>query len=574
MGIMQDNDALRSSTKGTEAYRHAQGERVSLCLSYVLTNMFIIIPGKAILLIFNICMIVSSLQQWNDNGFAVIPEDTKTRLQDVFRETFGPVVGEWLAVSMESLQNVADHLNFLKAWNWDCGGVLSLLEWLLLVAMLLLLFLFMSTDCFFWIALKSRKFRIGRPALVKFVVLLVNTLITQIVYIALQVAILLMHHVAVDLIFGGQEDCSLLDRILLIAFARFIGIITALWATLFFLELFAGANLEDMMYTIVLFKVMRMTKTEFVKLVKGVKDSAVRVALLSLGAWNKTLDESFQIAKKAQEFDDDPTDDDNCHETVIELTSKLRTVIWLFLPMLVFMAKLGEATNQPPILIRTSSILLRTPYCVRRILHILNLLLLAFTFVIVFYPANSIVIILFAVLGIWFVYDSAVQSWWILDKQSFESRLYNSQEKQRLIASALICNVSDENVGPGMTVQEEPGKPTAGGEEARGQEQEEYRWAFGESADCYGDDSADREEEEDRKHFAGHNDPEQQEPTPSASRTAYTNRRTVYASVNASAFVQRNPVSPNAAAALPHQNQNQSLPRKIAVASKFSVGPQ
>ena len=42
----------------------------------------------------------------------------------------------------------------------------------------------------------------------------------------------------------------------------------------------------------------------------------------TLGIWNRHLTESYQIVTRAQEFDDDPFDDDNKHETLVSVTGR------------------------------------------------------------------------------------------------------------------------------------------------------------------------------------------------------------------------------------------------------------
>jgi hypothetical protein len=410
--------------------------RLAIGATQIASHTFLLYPGRVLVTIFNICLIVSSFRQWEKFNVHLLHENTESRLEGVFVETFGPWVGYAMAYAMNLMQRIADRLNFLLQWDWECGGILVFLEWLILVFILLVLFVYIISDSFFLVALKLRSLKNGRGPIMKFLVITMSTLVSEVMYLLLQVTVLAMHHVCLALLLNESDSCSLLDRIVWIAFARFLGVLTAAWSLIFFLELWGGATVDDLLFTVTFFKVIRMTKEEALRLAKGVGDAIYQVFMLSIGNWNERLDTAFGVVERALEFDDDPTDDDNCQERVIELTSKLRTVIWLFIPMLVFMAKIGEAVNQPPIFVRSRRIFMFTPLNFRRPLYALNVLALGATFGIVFYPTTFMAMLLFSLVGAYVLLDMILRAWMRISPAQFEKVCYSEKEKDQRVQAA------------------------------------------------------------------------------------------------------------------------------------------
>ena len=48
----------------------------------------------------------------------------------------------------------------------------------------------------------------------------------------------------------------------------------------------------------------------------------VSIVLATMGLWNSFLTDSYSISTRAEEFDDDPYDDDNKHEALVSVTGR------------------------------------------------------------------------------------------------------------------------------------------------------------------------------------------------------------------------------------------------------------
>merc|ERR1711991_114004 len=124
-----------------------------------------------------------------------------------------------------------------------------------------------------------------------------------------------------------------------------------------------------------------------------VLDGIGRILLLTFGIWTTTTVKAFEIAKKAEKFDDDPDDDDLKHSEVLETMGRSRGLIWLILPLFAIFTKCSEAFNSTPIGIFSDNLELNSSFKMRAIKFTFKAVHLIFILVTALAPTTGMLVV-------------------------------------------------------------------------------------------------------------------------------------------------------------------------------------
>ena len=110
------------------------------------------------------------------------------------------------------------------------------------------------------------------------------------------------------------------------------------------------------------------------------------LGLLTLGIWNNDLVKNMEIEALAKHFDWDVTDDITCHDETLTNIGLGHSLIWQFFPGCVFVAKLGEATNDSPTFVFAKTLKLADDWQTRSVKFFMSIAKLVCTLAIACLP--------------------------------------------------------------------------------------------------------------------------------------------------------------------------------------------
>ena len=76
--------------------------------------------------------------------------------------------------------------------------------------------------------------------------------------------------------------------------------------------------------------------------------------LLSLGIWTKEVRDAFELNTLAKVYDNDPEDGLTNYQQIMETIGVSHSLLWQYLPLGTWVAKLSEHINSPPCFVRDS----------------------------------------------------------------------------------------------------------------------------------------------------------------------------------------------------------------------------
>eukprot|EP00808_Paulinella_micropora_P020960 g67295.t1 len=325
-------------------------------LLFFVVSALIRVLLEMIKLAFNVSILHTSL-----NRAFTLPDISKlSAIISEFFDTFGV---RWMSGWFDLMMQIFSSLDFLRAVGegWNCGGALALMAPVCVVLGCYLFFRILHDDLLLRLAIETRGQVVGKSRMWTHLKIGFSMLLSAIVLYLLQSVVLLMTSIVTTTIGNQNRSCSELDRAM-VETSYIFAIIFSLISLYTSVLLFGGA-----------------ANFSFRGLTLGWLHGLKAVTVLTLGIWTNDNVKRFRIVERANVYDNDETDRDNCQEQVMGLMGKSRALMWLPLPVVgIFITKVGEATNEAPGVVLTSppvstEISLLTPAWKRFILHVLSI---------------------------------------------------------------------------------------------------------------------------------------------------------------------------------------------------------
>eukprot|EP00457_Paulinella_chromatophora_P000304 gb/GEZN01000304.1/.p1 GENE.gb/GEZN01000304.1/~~gb/GEZN01000304.1/.p1 ORF type:complete len:1491 (-),score=201.61 gb/GEZN01000304.1/:251-4723(-) len=297
-----------------------------LGLLFFVASIVIRLIMELIKLAFNISILHTSLK-------ASIKLPDVTALQAQVAEFFSFLGFQWVSKYFEWLMNLFSTLDFLKSMGegWNCGGAVALAAPVFVVIGCYLFFRILHDDALLKLAITTRGDTVGRSLIRVQLNYAGATLLSSVTLYLLQTVVLLLTSVVMTTVSHGQRSCSDLDRIM-VTIARFLAYAFSVLALYIAVLLFGGPS-----------------SFTFRGLTLGWLVGLKAVTVMTLGIWNEDNIKRFRIVERAEVYDNDETDRDNCQEAVMGLMGRSRALMWLPIPVAgIFIAKIGEAANEAP----------------------------------------------------------------------------------------------------------------------------------------------------------------------------------------------------------------------------------
>jgi hypothetical protein len=360
---------------------------------------------------------------------------------DVF-DDFG--VSKALLDPIKILRGSFAGTDFARWWRENfvsnaCPGQVKIISWVIMIILAALLYFFTGKEFLFKLSIQSQKFVARRNGVVRILFGGAVRIILAVVFYIAQVLVIVMYQIgyisirSIDLtrlkvttVDVRNPKCSSAQDPTLNKAGDYLILITSAVIFVWYVSLFAGRSAvgpKAVLGTLVMapFALLfawplctasggsvrgyykrigfgRWWFNLFYLLIFSVK----RVVFLTLGIWTNDLARAFEVLDIAERFDDDPLDDDNKVEDVLEVYGRARGVLWNLWPGCVVLAKVAEMANAPTVFVVSPLLKPKTPRWKRSFRWIWNATRFALTISVVFKAQKSLLYLLFAsLLPIW-----------------------------------------------------------------------------------------------------------------------------------------------------------------------------
>eukprot|EP01112_Ceratiomyxa_fruticulosa_P012039 TRINITY_DN3314_c0_g1_i2.p1 TRINITY_DN3314_c0_g1~~TRINITY_DN3314_c0_g1_i2.p1 ORF type:complete len:503 (-),score=95.90 TRINITY_DN3314_c0_g1_i2:118-1626(-) len=278
-----------------------------------------------------------------------------------------------------------------------CGGYLRFLELFAMLYFFIFVIILLASPVLYFFLITARKLkRVFKLKVLQMVFVKLFDVYRTLVFIGLQLLGLVGLQVIRNSIKkSGVLTCGPLDQKFLSA-----GYIIS-WAILVVLIIPALGTFVGGM---AVFRFAKKTRSDnkLGALILVAVAAAKQIVFLTLGVWDRDALESFKVVEVAQKYDDDPTDDDNQQENVIEIIAKTRSLVWILFPGTVVLTKVCELMNDSLVFIYRD-IQLETPFKLRLFKWVFNVVEAVATIVITFKPSPALVYILTIIVALDFL---------------------------------------------------------------------------------------------------------------------------------------------------------------------------
>eukprot|EP00002_Diphylleia_rotans_P001558 TRINITY_DN1085_c0_g2_i14.p1 TRINITY_DN1085_c0_g2~~TRINITY_DN1085_c0_g2_i14.p1 ORF type:complete len:415 (+),score=68.92 TRINITY_DN1085_c0_g2_i14:85-1329(+) len=266
-----------------------------------------------------------------------------------------------------------------SATDWDCKGFLCLAATGCLLFLCMILFFIVEKDSLFYVAIQGKAKAESMEGFKKYLLMGVIQVTMIFGIYVLQIVVLFMYRVMITILGMStsytSSSCGEVDNVIM-GISKYIVISIIIVMIFWYFMLFSGREIGRDFYKglgkMILFLTLLPFTLPLYFLKPGFRDwmndeneqvksmgpkamgmmivhSTQRILGLTLGIWTVDSISDFKVMEKAKDFGDESKKSQD--EAVMLLTAKCRGMLWILIPGCVFLTKVSELCNSPPVLV-------------------------------------------------------------------------------------------------------------------------------------------------------------------------------------------------------------------------------